>query len=244
MRRLIVSALLVAAVALAATALAADRGARKLDVFWQTPDLASLDLRAIALLPVATFDGSLEARRYTEDGVGKALRGSGHRWLSPAVSREMLRQAGGDSLLKAVNTKIVNGVRVDSLDAPYLCRVTRASALLTVRVEQFEKREMEFNQSGKPVTTVNLRAALVDSTGRLLWTASGAENAEGPYHDANSGAIGVNASGLNNTPLTNQAGAPGYPETLAKLLGRWAQAFPRRGAAPAAPAATDSTVAR
>lgn len=240
MRRLIVSALLVAAVACAATALAADRGARKLDVFWEVPDLASLDLRAIALLPVATFDGNLEARRLTEDGVGKAFRGSGHRWLSPLLTREMLRQAGGDSLLKAVNGQIVKGVRVDSLDAPYLCRVMRVRALLSVRVEQFEKREMEFNQSGKPITTVNLRAALVDSTGRLLWTASGAENAEGPYHDANSGAIGVNASGLNNTPLTNQAGAPGYPETLGKLLGRWAQVFPRRGPAPAA----DSTAAR
>lgn len=240
MRRLIVSALFVAAVACAATALAADRGARKLDVFWQVPDLASLDLRAIALLPVATFDGNLEARRYTEDGVGKAFRGSGHRWLSPLLTREMLRQAGGDSLLKAVNEQVVKAVRVDSLDAPYLCRVMRVRALLSVRVEQFEKREMEFNQSGKPITTVNLRAALVDSTGRLLWTASGAENAEGPYHDANSGAIGVNASGLNNTPLTNQAGAPGYPETLSKLLGRWAQVFPRRGPAPAA----DSTAAR
>ena len=106
----------------------------------------------------------------------------------------MLRQAGGDSLLKAVNGQIVKSVRVDSLDAPYLCRVMRVRALLSVRVEQFEKREMEFNQSGKPITTVNLRAALVDSTGRLLWTASGAENAEGPYHDANSGAIGVNAA--------------------------------------------------
>ncbi len=239
MRRWIVSALLVAA--FGATAFAADRGARKLDVFWESPELASLDLRAIALLPVATFDGNLEARRLTEDAVGKALRGSGHRWLSPLVTREMLRQAGGDSLLKAVNTQVVNAVRVDSLDAAALCRLTRARALLTVRVDQFEKREMEFNQSGKPVTTVNLRAALVDSTGRLLWTASGAENSEGPYHDANSGAIGVRASGLNNAPLTNQAGAPGYPETLGKLLGRWAQVFPRRGPAPAA---ADSTVAR
>lgn len=232
MRRTIVSALLLAAVSLSAlVAFAADRGARKLDVFWQAPDLATLDLRGIAFLPVATYDGNLEARRLTEDQVGKALRGSGHRWLSTAVTREMLRKAGGDSLLKAVNDQLLKGARVDSLEAAYYSRLTRSRALLTVRVEQFEKREMEFNQSGKPTTTVQLRAALVDSTGRLLWSASGAENAEGPYHDANTGAIGVNASGLNNTPLTNQAGAPGYPETLAKLLARWAEVFPRRAAA-------------
>ncbi|MFN8588296.1 MAG: hypothetical protein U0704_10910 [Candidatus Eisenbacteria bacterium] len=231
MRRTIVSALLIAAVSLSAlAAFAADR-ARKLDVFWQSPELATLDLRGIAFLPVATYDGNLEARRLTEDAVGRAFRGSGHRWLSTLVTREMLRKAGGDSLLKAVNDQLLANARLDSLQAPYYSRLTRSRALLTVRVEQFEKREMEFNQSGKPTTTVQLRAALVDSTGRLLWTASGAENAEGPYHDANTGAIGVNASGLNNTPLTNQAGAPGYPETLGKLLARWNEAFPRRAAA-------------
>lgn len=231
MRRTIASALLLAAVSLAVVALAADRGTRKLDVFWQAPELATFDLRTVAFLPVATYDGNLEARRQTEDQVGKAFRGSGHRWLSTLVTREMLRKAGGDSLLKAVNDQLLKNARVDSLDAPYLSRLTRSRALLTVRVDQFEKREMEFNQSGKPTTTVQLRAALVDSTGRLLWSASGAENAEGPYHDANTGAIGVNASGLNNTPMTNQAGAPGFPETLGKLLARWSDAFPRRAAA-------------
>ncbi len=232
MRRMTLFVLLLATVSLSVfVAQAADRGARKLDVFVQVPDLATLDLRSIAFLPVATFDGNLEARRLTEDQVGKAFRVSGHRWFSTLVTREMLRKAGGDSLLKAVNDQLLEQGRIDSLEAPYFSRLTRSRALLTVRVDQFEKREMEFNQSGKPTTTVQLRAALVDSTGRLLWSASGSENAEGPYHDAGTGAIGVNASGLNNTPMTNQAGAPGFPETLGKLLARWAEAFPRRAAA-------------
>lgn len=215
----------------AASALAANRSVRKLDAFWSSPEPGALDVRSIAFLPVATFDGNTEARRLTEDAVGKALRSSGHRWLSTLVTREMMRRAGGDSLAKAFNQKMLNDPRLDSLDAPYYSRLTRARALLTVRVEQFEKREMEFNQNGKPTTTVQLIAALVDSTGRLLWTARGTENSEGPYHDGGAGAIGINASGLNNQPITGQAGAPGYPETLGKLLARWADAFPRLAAA-------------
>lgn len=235
MRRIGMLALLLALAA--ATAVAADRSARKLDTLWQVGDLASLDIRGISFMPVATFDGNVEARRLTEDAVGKAFRGSGHRWLSTAVTREMIRSAGGDSLANALQKQVLALGRVDSLDAPYFSRLTRSRAILTVRVDKFEKLEMEFNQNGKPTTSVGLTAALVDSTGRLLWSARGGENAEGPYHDGNAGAIGVNASGLNNKPITGQAGAPGYPETLGKLLARWTPVFPRRGAA-------DSTVTR
>ena len=132
--------------------------------------------------------------------------------------------------MKAYVEKVLKSPRVDSLDAPRLARATRASALLSVRIDQFEKRELEFNQSGHAATTVQLRAALVDSSGRLLWSASGSETMEGPYQEAATGSLGVKASGLNTTPVT-QGGAPSYNEVLAKLLGRWAEQFPARAAA-------------
>jgi hypothetical protein len=216
--------------ALAVPALA-DRGARKTDLFWRSPGLDSLDVRSIALLPVATYDGSAEARSLTEGAVGQAFHGSGHRWTSTLITRDQLRRAGGDSVLKALNEQLLKHGRLDSLGAPAYSQWTRTRALLTVRVDRFERLQLEFNQDGTPTTTVRLTAALVDSTGRLLWTASGSETAEGPRQDASTNPIGVKASGLNNQPMTNQGGAPSYQETLHKLLARWADEFPRRASA-------------
>ncbi len=212
----------------------AQKKARTNDRFWTAPELAALPVGSIALLPVVTYDGSLEARRITELALGQALRGSGHRWVAASTAREYLRRAGGDSLLEAISASVLARERVDSLAAPAICRGARTRAVLTVRVDQWEQRKLEFNQSGNPTTTIQLKAALVDSTGRLLWTASGGETLEGPYQDASASAVGVKASGLNNTPMTNQGTAPSFQETLTKLLARWTPEFPSKAAAPAA----------
>ena len=208
------------------------------DRFWIAPDIANYPVTSIALLPPATYDGSLEARKQVEAAVGAALKGSGHRWASPFLVRDYLLKAGGDSLLKAVNDKLLKNPRVDSLDAAFLCRATRTRALLSVRVDQLERRVLEMDQSGKPSTTAQLRAALVDSTGRLLWTVSSSETVEGAHQDAGANVIGVKASGLNTTTVGNQSQAPPFHEVLAKMCRRWTDAFPARPAlaTPAAPA--------
>ena len=213
-----------------ATTVASSAGAGKApsksDAVWQAPDFASFDVRSIAMLPVVTFDNSLDARRYTENAIGQSLRGTGYRWVSTQVTRDQIVREGGDSLFKAFTQVLLRTGRLDSLDAPRFSRATRARALFTVRVDRFERMELPFDQSGKPTTTVQLTAALVDSTGRLLWTAGGSETAEGPYQDAGASTLGVRASGLNNTPMTNQGGAPSYAETLNRLLARWLPKFP------------------
>jgi hypothetical protein len=206
------------------------------DRIWIAPDLASFPVHSIALLPPATYDGNLDARKQVEAAVGAALKSSGHRWASPFLVRDYLLKAGGDSLLKAVNDKLLKNPRVDSLDAPFLARATRTRALLTVRVDQLEKRELELDQSGKPSTTAQLRAALVDSTGRLLWTVYTSETMEGPHQQAGENVIGVKASGLNTTSIGNKSAAPAFPEVLAKITRRWAEAFPKRAAPDTSPA--------
>ena len=204
------------------------------DRFWTAPDIANYPVTSIALLPPATYDGNIEARKQVEVAVGTALKSSGHRWASSFMIRDYLLKAGGDSLLKAMNEKLLKNPRVDSLDAAFLCRATRTRALLTVRVDQLERRELELDQSGKPSTTAQLRAALVDSTGRLLWTVSSTETVEGAHQEAGANVIGVKASGLNTTSIGNQSAAPPFVEVLAKMCRRWADAFPTRAAAPAA----------
>lgn len=213
----------------------AQKAARKVDLFTLAPDFAQYGVQSIALLPVATFDGNLDSRRMTEGIVGQALKGSGYRWVSPSLTKEWISRAGGDSLLKALNDQLLRQPRLDSLQAPLYSRTCRARALLTVRVDQFERRELEFNQSGRPATTVSLKAALVDSTGRLLWSASGSETMEGAFQDPSANPIGVNASGLTTKPIAAQGGAPTFLEVLNKLLARWAEQFPAKPAvAPAA----------
>lgn len=218
----------------ASWASAAEKKARVLDLIWTSPDFASIAPPSIALLPVATYDDNLETRRIVEGAVGQALRGSGHRWLSATSARDLLQRAGGDSLLLAVKESLQRDGRVDSIQAPSVARAIRTRALLAVRVEGWERVVLEPTQAGRPYTQVRLSAALVDSTGRLLWSARGSEVLEGQYRDPSSGVVGMKASGLSDQPLTNTAGAPTYVEVLNKLLARWSPQFPRRVVAAAA----------
>jgi hypothetical protein len=137
---------------LALTALeAAGKSAPPGDRPWTTPDIARFPVASIAMLPPATYDGNAEASRLVEQAVGQALRGSGHRWVSPFLVRDVLLKNGGDSLSKAINAKLLQDPRVDSLDAPRLSRLFRARALLTVRVDEMERRELErTSRAGRP----------------------------------------------------------------------------------------------
>ena len=216
---------------LALTALeAAGKSAPPGDRSSTAPDIASYSVASIAMLPPATYDANAEASKLVEQAIGQALKGSGHRWVSPFLVRDVLLKNGGDSLSKAINAKLLKDPRVDSLDAPRLSRLFRARALLTVRVDEMERRELEADQSGRPSTSIQLRAALVDSTGRLLWAMASSETMEGAQQDPNANVIGVKASGLNNTPVGAISPAPTYQEVLAKMCARWTEVFPKRAA--------------
>lgn len=227
--RLVLTLLVLAgfAVAVAAAAKSTPPGDRS----WTAPDIARYPVASIAMLPAATYDGNADARRQVEQAVGQALKGSGHRWVSPFLVRDVIVKNGGDSLEKAINAQLLKDPRLDSLDAPRLSRMFRARALLTVRVDEMERLELEANQSGRPTTTIQLHAALVDSTGRLLWTMFSNETMEGPQQDPGANIIGVKASGLNNTAVGGISPAPAYPEVLTKMCARWTDVFPKRAAA-------------
>lgn len=227
-----------AALAIAAPAALAEKKGRKVDLIRVHPDFAAFGIQSIAMLPPVAYDRNLETESQADAAWGAALRGTGYRWIGGVAARTLLgSRPGGDSLLQLARTRLLDLGRVDSLLAPGLCQRLRADAVLTLRVDRWEKLEMEFNQAGKPSTTVQLRAALVDSTGALLWSASGSETAEGPYHDPSSGVLGVKSSGLGTTPVTGQGGAPSYREVLDALFARWTQQFPARAAPAPAPAA-------
>ena len=193
------------------------------DRIWTNAQFDGFNVRRIGMLPVASFDNNFTVEKQVEGAIGQAFAPTGYRWISATTTREMLRVEGSDSLLRAVKAKVLSQERVDSLSAPALCARLRCDALLSVRVDQWERREMEWNQAGKPSTSVQLRAALVDSTGSLLWSASGSHTAEGPYHDPNANPIGLT---LDRKPVTGQGGAPDFVEVVTTLAKRWAAQFP------------------
>ena len=209
-------------------AAAAAKGPRAGEAVWTAPDIGTYDVRSIAFLPVAMYDPNLENRQLVEAAFGQALKGTGYRFVSTVVARAGLARAGGDSLLRALQGQLLKDGRVDSLSAPSLRRAARARALLTVRVARMERMQLEPDQSGKPTPTVELHAALVDSTGRLLWTAHGANTMDGQYQDPANGSMGVQANGLSNQMVTGRLGAPSFTEVLTTLLAGWAPKFPAR----------------
>lgn len=202
---------------------------------WAHPAFAGFGVGRIAMLPAATFDADAATEKEVERAVAAALHDAGYRWISATGSRNLLRANGADSLLTALRASVLAGGRADSLLAPEACAILRCDALLSVRVDQWEQREVEWNQSGKPTTTVHLRAALVDSTGALLWSASGSRTGEGPYHNPESQ---PGQSSIQRTPSGGQGGAPSHLEVMAPILERWAKAFPA-GPAAGVPATKD-----
>lgn len=202
------------------------------DQVWTRPDFASLGVDRIAMLPAVTFDHNFQTATLVETAVGLAFKGTGYRWISANLTRDLLRaRAGGDSILKALDAMILKEPRVDSLSAPRVCAILGCDALLSVRVDQWEQYRPEWNQAGKPSTTVQLKAALVDSLGRLAWSAAGSYSGEGPYYDPSTTPVGVHDSDLDRRPVTALGGAPTFSEATSALLARWVPSFPPKPAA-------------
>jgi hypothetical protein len=217
-------AMMVALVAMAVVVHAADKKGRRSDAIWTAPDLAARHVRSIAMFPVATYDHNLEIEKLAAGMWGQAIKGAGYRWVSVNSVRAMI--AGGDSMVAVHQQTLLRNPRLDSLVAAGLCAQFRTSGILTVRVDRWEQQQVEWDQSGKPTTTVQITAALVDSTGRLLWSASGSEVGEGPYHDPTTNPIAVTSGGLGQQPVTGQGGPPAYADVAQRLFARWAVQFP------------------
>lgn len=227
MNRRAQAALIGAVLLLAAASVQAAKKPKTVDTFWTYPDYAKIKVERIAVIPAASYDNNIQTETTVEQGLGMQLKGEKYRWVSASATRDLLRSmTGSDSLLKAVKAQILKEPRVDSLTAQRLCAMFHCDALLSMRVDQWEQQTIEWNQSGTPSTTIQLKAALVDAQGRLLWTASGSQSSQGPYYDANAATLGVKDSGLERKPITGQGGPPTFLETLTTLLTRWAPAFP------------------
>jgi len=237
------TALALAAMMLVAAVLpggAAPKRERQIDNIRTHPDLASVRLTAVAMLPAASFEGVAPAERHAEAELMKLIREAGFRWVTAPTAREMLRLSGGDSLLKATREAILSRDRIDSLKVPGLCARLRVNGLITVRVDRAEQISIQSDQSGRPSTTVQVRATLLDSLGQVVWSASGSEYAEGIELQSEVGGVVGGGGNLTPSATQNRNNAPDWPLALQPMYLRWAPTFPRR-AAVAGGAPADST---
>ncbi len=212
---------------------AKDKGSRG-DTFTAVPDFAAYGVQSIAMLPVVSYDKNARAEQTVTALLGLRLKDTGYRWVSAMTAKAMLKSALGDSMVKVIADDVLADGQLDSLRAPLVCTKLRTNALLCVRVDQWEQQQILWNQAGKPNTTVRLRAALVDSTGTLLWSATSSETGEGPYNDPSTNPMGMKATALEPTPLTGQMGPPEFDVVLERILARWAPRFPRPAVPPPA----------
>jgi hypothetical protein len=246
MRRFLLIAIAIGFVAAALPAAAAKKKDKKTDEVWVHPEYASHGVNRIALLPVVSYDNNFKAEAMTEARVGQAFASSGYRWISAGSARSLIQSAGGDSTLKALRQSLLENPRLDSLAAAGMCARLRCDAVLGVRIDHWEQMSLTPDQSGKPSSTVTVSAAMVGSTGSLLWSALGSQTQEGPYQTASVASDGgdfLRSQRRSDGSAAGAGGAPSFEEVLDLLFKRWGPKFPAAAAPPATPPAGSSSAA-
>jgi hypothetical protein len=226
-------ALFASLLVLTASGTAKNQGRPGGDLIWRHPQYAQLAPASIALLPAASFDASAERERLLTVTCASALGSGGYRWMSASTSRAILSSdSTGQTLMAEARGAVLKKARVDSTVARRMCERLRVAAVLGVRIDEWETQAIEPSQSGKPWSRAYLRAALMDSTGRLLWSAEGSETVEGLEHDATTNATGIESSSPRNEFSTGEGAPPKPQEVFQRIVTRWAAVFPPRSAAP------------
>lgn len=149
----------------------AEAGRTSPDRSWIHPEFNRFVLPRIALLPAVPVEGGLDVCPFVEKRWLSATSGPRMRWMPSVESRERLKQGGSDSLLRRLALDVLRNGRVDSTTAPLVARALGVRGLLCVRIDLWRRENAKVE--GRTRAVVGLTSALVDSTGTLLWSASG-----------------------------------------------------------------------
>jgi hypothetical protein len=157
-------------------------------------------------MPAVAIEGGLDICPFVEKRWAWAATGSRMKWLPTPLVRTLLARGGNDTLLARVGREVLKSGRVDSTTAPKLAGALGTRGLLSLRVDLWRREDSPVR--GRTRAVVGLTASLVDSSGTLLWTATGREEHE----------VG---SVSRFTEEFGQAPAD-YDSALTGLAGRWA----------------------
>ena len=253
------SALLLGALLALLTLTAATPTAPVPDQVWGHPELERLRPQHVAILPVVSFVYLPRERAYVEDAWLQRMRLSYHDWLPAVLCRERMASTsrGGDSLLSAIGSQVRSRGRVDSTSSPHLARLLHSQALLCLRIDRWER----IGEARSTRVYVDMTAALVDSTGRLLWRVVSRECLESVYGVPKAVSVAQPAVPASDMEYERWraseeaatrgalAGRPGemgvgygptaiaadFHEAVTRILARWARRFPESPRRPAGP---------
>jgi len=189
------------------SALAAQAAKKETERSWVHPEIQRFVVPRIAVLPAVPLEGGLDVCPFVEKRWLSAATGPRMRWMPAVQSRVLLSQGGTDSLLRREALDVLRNGRVDSTTAPRVARALGVRGLLSLRIDFW--RHEDSNVEGRIRAVVGLTGALVDSSGALLWSATGRGEYEAPE---------------SMSQLTNEFGqAPAdFDSALTSLVGRWA----------------------
>lgn len=198
-----------------ATAQAARKGP---DRAWVHPDLQHFVVPRIAVLPAVPVEGGLDVCPFVEKRWLTATSGPRMRWMPTVVARVRLEQGGGDSLLRRLAGDVLRSGRVDSTTAPLVARALGVRGLLSLRIDLWRREDSPVHDHTRAV--VGLTGALVDSTGTLLWSATG----RGEY---DAGSVSAFTDEFGQAPAD-------FDSALTSLVGRWGAVVSSTPASPPA----------
>lgn len=183
MKRVLVLALALAIAGSTAAPAFAARRPRLQTRTWSREGAAAYPVRRIALLPVFSTGPVpyLTLRNIGGEAVLRFLE-EGAELMSPDLCADYMAAMGRgkrDSVVDAIRMQVLRRGKPDSIGIPRLSQVLRSQAILTVRVDRWER----LIQNDQRTTTayVEIVASLVDSTGRLLWQATGEDRQDARY---------------------------------------------------------------
>ncbi|HEY6194723.1 MAG TPA: hypothetical protein VI504_06730 [Candidatus Eisenbacteria bacterium] len=182
-------------------------------------------LRLVALLPVVSETDDRRAEKVVEDCLDRLYEGTGWPRVSTVESATRLAPAATtpDSLLRKASKQVWRKGVLDSTTARLITRQLGTDAVLTVRINRWERWPGSDPTHARAF--VDLTAALADSSGSLLWKVSGREAVKTPRAlldklDLTPGAWGVRAR-------YGRDFVPGdFVEAVSAVLARWLRLVP------------------
>ena len=226
------------------------------DRVWIHPGIENLRPERIAILPAVSFVFLPRERIYVEDAWLQRLSRSRHAWLPAVLCRERMAATSrhGDSLLNVIGDQVRNRGRVDSTSSPRLARLLQSQALLSLRIDRWER----VGAARSTRIYVDMSAALVDSSGRLLWRVSSEERLESVYGlpkinvseppegtsleefkrwraatEGNEARLVFGRPGEMGAGMQSSSISPDFQAALTRILTRWVLLFPETPRRPA-----------
>ena len=162
-----VTGLAVAAILAALGASAASAGATALDDVHRSPEPGAHACASVAILPVASVNGSADAERLVEESWTEFCGGNGIRWMRAGEVRAAFAGTDtGAAELAGMHRQIWRRGEVEPGEADRLARSLGVDAVLAVRIDRWE-----IVDGGRAV--VQMSAVLTGADGQRLWSISG-----------------------------------------------------------------------